>query len=252
MIPLKLTTRNDRGPALLLIHGFPLDHRIWQSQIEKLPFSVRLVAPDLRGCGASPLPPGPCAIDDYARDLLTLMNEQRADKFYVAGHSMGGYIVFSLLRQAPNRILGAALVSSRALPDTDEGRKARETVAQRAEHEGPGFLADSMPPKAVGDAPPTGVLEELRTIISQAQPAGVAAAARAMAGRIDSTPGLAHISCPVVVLAGRQDKIVPAMESEAMANGIPGSKLVWCERSGHVPMLEEADLVTRTLAALAR
>jgi pimeloyl-ACP methyl ester carboxylesterase len=252
MIPLKLTTRNDRGPALLLIHGFPLDHRIWQSQIEKLPFSVRLVVPDLRGCGASPLPPGPCAIDDYARDLLTLMNEQRADKFYVAGHSMGGYIVFSLLRQAPNRILGAALVSSRALPDTDDGRKTRETVAQRAEHEGPGFLADSMPAKAVGDAPPPGVLDTLRTIISQAQPAGVAAAARAMAGRIDSTPGLARISSPVVVLAGRQDKIVPAAESEAMAKGIPGAKLVWCERSGHVPMLEEADLVTRELASLAR
>ena len=252
MIPLKLTTRNDKGPALLLIHGFPLDHRIWQSQIEKLPFSIRLLAPDLRGCGASPLPPGPCAIDDYARDLLTLMNEQRADKFYVAGHSMGGYVVFSLLRQAPSRILGAALVSSRAFPDTEEGRKTRETVAQRAEREGPGFLADSMPAKAVGDAPPPGVLDTLKTIISQAQPAGVAAAARAMAGRIDSTPGLARISCPVTVFAGRQDKIVPPAESEAMAKAIPGAKLVWCERSGHVPMMEEADLVTRELASLAR
>jgi len=252
MIPLKVTTRNDKGPALLLIHGFPLDHRIWQSQLEKLPFSVRVLAPDLRGCGASPLPPGPCTIDDYARDLLTLMNEQRSDKFYVAGHSMGGYIVFSLLRHAPGRILGAALVSSRALPDTEEGRRARETVAQRAEHEGPGFLADSMPAKAVGDAPPAGVLDTLKTIMSQSQPAGVAAAARAMAGRIDSTPGLARISCPVLVLAGRQDKIIPAAESEAMAKGIPGAKLVWGERSGHVPMLEEADLVTRELAALVK
>jgi pimeloyl-ACP methyl ester carboxylesterase len=252
MIPLMLTTRNDRGPALLLVHGFPLDHRIWQPQIEKLPFSIRLFVPDLRGCGASPLPPGPCSIDDYARDLLGLMNEQRVDRFYVAGHSMGGYIVFSLLRQAPGRILGAALVSSRAGPDTEEGRRTRETVARRAEQEGPGFLADSMPAKAVGDAPPPGVLDTLRTIMSQAQPAGAAAAARAMAGRIDSTPGLARISCPVVVLAGRQDKIVPAAESEAMSNGIPGARLVWCDRSGHVPMLEEADLVTRELGALAR
>src|SRR5436190_3099881 len=120
MIPLKLTTRKDDGPALLLIHGYPLDARIWQNQVERLPFSLRLFAPDLRGCGASPLPPGPCGIDDYARDLLMLMNEHRVDKFYAAGHSMGGYIVFSLLRQAPNRILGAALVSSRALPDSEE------------------------------------------------------------------------------------------------------------------------------------
>jgi pimeloyl-ACP methyl ester carboxylesterase len=252
MIPLNVTTRNDQGPALLLIHGFPLDHRIWRAQIDNLPVSLRLLVPDLRGCGGSPLPPGPCGIDDYARDLLDLMTERKIDRFYVAGHSMGGYIVFSMLRQAAGRILGAALVSSRALPDTEEGRKTRETVAQRAEKEGPGFLADSMPAKAVGDAPPDGVLDTMRTIIRQAPAAGVAAAARAMAGRVDSTPGLSRIACPTVVFAGRQDKIVPPAESEAMAKGIPGAKRVWCERSGHVPMLEEPDLVTRELAGLVR
>lgn len=252
MIPLQVTTRNDQGPALLLVHGFPLDHRIWTSQIGKLPFSLRLFAPDLRGCGKSPLPPGPSGIDDYARDLLDLMSDRKVERFYVAGHSMGGYIVFSMLRQAASRILGAALVSSRALPDTEEGRRTRETVAARAEKEGPGFLADSMPPKAVGDDPPAGVLDTLGTIIRQAPAAGVAAAARAMARRVDSTPGLARIACPTVVLAGRQDKIVPPAESEAMARGIPGARLLWCERSGHVPMLEEPDLVTRELGALVR
>src|SRR5882672_559232 len=151
MIPLKVLHRNDKGPALLLIHGFPLDQRLWQNQIDRLPFALRLIVPDLRGCGGSPLPPGPCAIDDYGRDLLSLMNELKAERFYVAGHSMGGYIVFSMLRQAPARILGAAFVSSRALPDTDEGRKARLATAERAEREGPGFLADAMPAKAVGN-----------------------------------------------------------------------------------------------------
>lgn len=252
MIPLKSTTRKDKGPALLLLHGFPLDHRIWQNQIDKLPYDIRLIAPDLRGHGHSPLPPGPCGIDDYARDLLTLMNEHRIDRFYAAGHSMGGYIVFAMLRMAPQRILGAALVSSRALPDTDEGRKTREATATRAEQEGPGFLADSMPAKAVGNEPPPGVVDTLKTVISEAQPAGVAAAARAMAARIDSTPGLARITCPTVVFAGRQDKIVPPAESEAMAKGIPGAKLVWCEKSGHVPMLEEWELVNRELAAFVK
>jgi len=80
----------------------------------------------------------------------------------------------------------------------------------------------------------------------------VAAAARAMASRPDATPHLGRISCPTVVFAGRHDKIVPAAESEAMAKAIPGAKLVWCETSGHVPMLEEPELVTRELAALAR
>lgn len=250
MSELDFTVRGDVGPALLLIHGFPLDRRIWQQMTPKIPASVRLVVPDLRGHGKSALPPGPCTIDDYARDLLGLMDRLSIPKFTVAGHSMGGYIVFALHRIAPDRIHGAALVSSRALPDNDEGRKTREATAQRAEKEGPGFLASTMPEKAVGDAPPPGVLDTLRTVIRGAQAQGVAAASRAMASRPDATPQLSKIAFPTVVFAGRGDKIVPPAESEAMAKGIPGAKLVWCEQSGHVPMLEEPDLVARELTAL--
>jgi 3-oxoadipate enol-lactonase len=252
MAKMDFSVRSDRGdgPPLVLIHGFPLDRRIWQAQVEKLPLSIRLLVPDLRGHGASPLPPGPCTIEDYARDVLELMDGAKAKRFAVAGHSMGGYIVFALLRLAPERIAGAALVSSRALPDSEEVRKTRETVAQRAEKEGPGFLAETMPARAVGADPTPAVLRTLKTIMGSAQPRGVAAAARAMAGRPDATPNLGRISCPTVVLAGRQDKIIPPSESEAMAKAIPGAKLVWCERSGHVPMLEEPDLVTRELGAL--
>jgi 3-oxoadipate enol-lactonase len=252
MAKMDFSVRKDRvdGPPLVLIHGFPLDRRIWQPQAEKLPQSIHLLMPDLRGHGASPLPPGPCTIEDYARDVLELMDLVKAKRFHVAGHSMGGYIVFALLRMAPERIAGAALVSSRALADTDEVRKTRETVARRAEQEGPGFLAETMPARAVGADPSPALLGTLKTIMSAAQPAGVAAAARAMAARPDATPNLGRISCPTVVFAGRHDKIVPASESEAMAKAIPGARLVWCERSGHVPMLEEPDLVTRELGAL--
>ena len=250
MSDMDFTVRGESGPALLLIHGFPLDRRIWDSVAAKIPPSIRLILPDLRGHGKSALPPGPCAIDDYARDLLELMDKLSIPKFFVAGHSMGGYIVFALHRIAPDRIAGAALVSSRALPDNEDGKKAREATAQRAQKEGPGFLAGSMPDRAVGSAPAPGVLDTLRTVIRSAQGKGVAAASRAMASRPDATPQLPKIAFPTVVFAGRGDKIVPAAESEAMATAIPGAKLVWCEKSGHVPMLEEPDLVARELAAL--
>jgi pimeloyl-ACP methyl ester carboxylesterase len=184
--------------------------------------------------------------------MLEIMDSSGVNRFAAAGHSMGGYIVFALLRLAPERISAAAFVSSRALPDTEDARKIREAVAQRAEKEGPGFLAATMPEKAVGSNPPPGVLDTLRTIIREAQPKGVAAAARAMAARPDATQQLSKISCPTVVFAGRQDKIVPAAESESMAKAIPGAKLVWCENSGHVPMLEEPDLVARELTALVK
>lgn len=238
--------------TLLLVHGFPLDRRIWTPVIERLPSTLRVVDPDLPGCGKEPLPTGPMTMDDYARHLLERMDAQGHRKFFVAGHSMGGYILFAMLRQAPDRIAGGALVSSRALPESEDGRKMRETVALRAEKEGPGFLVATMPEKAVGNEPPPGVIDAIRAVIREAQPKGVAAAARAMAARPDATPQLGAIACPIVVFAGRQDKIVPASESEAMAKAIPGARLVWCERSGHVPMLEEPDLVARELADLAR
>ena len=238
--------------TLLLIHGFPLDHRIWKEVTRRLPASIEVVAPDLPGCGATPLPPATVTMDEYSRHLLRLMDGRGTRKFFVAGHSMGGYILFAMLRQAPERIAGGALVSSRAMADNDEGRKAREAVAQRAEKEGAGFLVGTMPEKAVGNEPPPGVLETMRAVIGDSTAAGVAAMARAMAARPDATPQLGSIRCPMVVFAGRQDKIVPPAESEAMAKGIPGAKLVWCERSGHVPMLEEPDLVARELAALVK
>lgn len=237
--------------TLLLVHGFPLDRRIWKDVLTRLPSTIDVVAPDLPGCGETPLPSPTMSMDDYSRHLLKLMDGKGVPKFFVAGHSMGGYILLAMLRLYPDRIAGGALVSSRALPDNEEGRKQRETVAQRAEKEGPGFLVSTMPEKAVGNEPPPGVVDTLRTVIRAATPQGIAAMARGMAVRPDATPHLGAIRCPIVVFAGRQDKIVPPSESEAMAKAIPGANLVWCERSGHVPMLEEPDLVARELAALA-
>ena len=243
-------SRQAKGPGLLLIHGFPLDHRIWTDVIGRLPTTLDLFAPDLPGCGGSGLPETTWTIDEYARHLLQQMDFRGFQKFFVAGHSMGGYILLAMHRLAPDRIAGGALVSSRALADNEEARKTREATAQRAEKEGIEFLATTMPEKAVGNQPPPGVVDTLRSIIRAANPKGVAAASRAMATRPDATPHLGAIACPIVVFAGRQDKIVPNAESEAMAKAIPGAKLVWCERSGHVPMLEEPDLVAHGLSAL--
>jgi pimeloyl-ACP methyl ester carboxylesterase len=243
----------DQIPAtpLLLIHGFPLDGRIWDKVTPGIRIKT-LVIPDLPGHGKSPQLPGPVSIEDYAREMLKIMDFAKAERFAVAGHSMGGYIAFALLRLAPERISALALVSSRALPDNDEMKKTREATAQRAEKEGPGFLAATMPDRAVGSSPPPGVVDTLRKIIREAKPKGVAADSRAMAARPDATPQLGQIKVPTLVFAGRGDKIVPAAESEAMAKAIPGAKLVWCENSGHVPMLEEPELVARELTELMK
>lgn len=239
-----------RGPALLLVHGFPLDRRTWEAQVDGLAGRCRVVAPDLPGFGASSGSPFPAGLDDAARALLGLMDRLGLERFAAAGHSMGGYILFALHRLAPGRLSAAALVSTRAHADSPEGRKTREETAQRALREGTAFLAESMPARMTAPGASPALLERLRRIMQGAGGAAVAAASRAMAARPDATPQLANLSCPTLVLAGRQDKIVPAAESEAMARAIHGARLAWGEGSGHLPMMEEPDLVTRELGAL--
>lgn len=118
-------------------------------------------------------------------------------------------------------------------------------MAQRA---GPGFLADSMPVKPFGSLP--SAEESLKAVMRSASPAGTATAARAMATRPDARSQLGGIRVPAVVLAGRNDAVVPPSESEAMSAAIPDARLAWPERSGHLPMLEAPDLVTSALVGL--
>src|SRR2546427_7921628 len=129
------------GPAILLIHGFPLDRRIWEAQIERLAASrCRVVAPDLPGFGKSPpLSPAPANLEGYARVLLEHMDSLGLKRFAAAGHSMGGYVLFALHRLAPDRLGAAALVSTRAKADGDEARRTPEETAQRALRQGASF-----------------------------------------------------------------------------------------------------------------
>ncbi len=240
-----------KGNPLVLIHGFPLDGRIWEGQLELLAKSGRVLVPDLPGFGRTP--PAPMAsMEAYAREILALMDGLGLRRFAVAGHSMGGYVALALQRLAPARLSGLALVSSRATADTEEGRKAREVVARRVEAEGVGFLAETAAGRMFGPAPGEALLKRVQGIMGSQSAAGVAAAARAMGTRPEARLQLRSISCPALVIAGRHDQIVPAAESEGMAAAIRQARLVWAEGSGHLPMLEEPERVAKELAAFNR
>ncbi|MGH7658547.1 MAG: alpha/beta fold hydrolase, partial [Gemmatimonadales bacterium] len=85
------------GPAVLFIHGYPLDHRIWDPQLNGLE-GWRRIAPDLRGFGHSPAPAGVTGLADYAADLGATLDALEVEQAVVVGLSMGGYIAFECLR----------------------------------------------------------------------------------------------------------------------------------------------------------
>ena len=125
-------------------------------------------------------------------------------------------------------------------------------LAQKVQREGVRFLAETMPDRLLHVEAPTTAMETVRDIITMASTTGVIGALRGMAERPDSTPQLAALKFPVLVIGGKGDRIVPPAETGEMAEAIPGARMLWMERSGHMPMMEEPAAVTEALAAFMK
>jgi pimeloyl-ACP methyl ester carboxylesterase len=234
--------------VVLLLHAFPLHSGMWARQIAALERRHRVIAPDYRGLGRSAPSPQPSAMDLLAEDVRALLQHLRIERAAVVGLSMGGYLSFELYRRAPGLFRGLALCDTRAGADTPEGAAGREKFAQTAIEKGLGWVSDEMIPKLLRPQPDPANVKEVRDLIAHGTPAGVAAAQRGMARRPDSTPTLAAISCPTLVVVGEQDGLTPPAESERMAAAVKGAKLVRIPAAGHLSNLESPAAFNDALA----
>jgi pimeloyl-ACP methyl ester carboxylesterase len=235
------TTFDDTGGPhvpLVLIHGFPLDRTVWAAQAKGLGRAARVIAPDLRGFGGTPLPDGPVSMDTYAADVAALLDALGVDRAVVGGVSMGGYVAFAFRRLFPARVRALVLVDTRPGPDAAEGRKARDEMAALARSAGAAAVAARMLPKMVGSGAAPDYGRSLSGLMSRQPVAGIVAALGAMRDRADSTPDLARIAVPALVVSGAEDALVPKTEAEAMAKAIPGARLALLPGVGHLPNFE--------------
>ncbi|HEY3449000.1 MAG TPA: alpha/beta fold hydrolase [Myxococcales bacterium] len=226
------------GPALLLLHAFPLSSSMWIKQANDLKDHYRVLAPDFPGFGKSELLPQPATIDLYAQVALALLDAAKVEKATVLGLSMGGYVAFELWSRAKDRVAALALCDTKATPDSADARKSREATAHAVEDDGIGVLAERMIPNLVSPAAPDALKRDIEKMITENSADGAAAALRAMAQRKDFTGSLKDIACPTLVVVGDHDTVTPAAEGQALANAIPGAKLVQIPGSGHLSNLE--------------
>jgi 3-oxoadipate enol-lactonase len=237
------------GPAVLLIHGFPLNRRLWRPQLAAFP-GWQCIAPDLRGFGRSRTSEPTQGISQYADDMVVLLDALKIRQAVVCGLSMGGYVALEFTRRYPERLLALGLLSTRAEPDTADGKNARDATIRLVEQDGLSALADNMIPRLLGRAPQPGVVRAVRRMIVGSSLVGVVAAIRAMRERNDAGPVLAGIRVPTLVLAGRDDTLIPASTAEVMSLAIPGSRLAIVEHTGHLAPLEQPAPVNRAIAEL--
>lgn len=229
------------GPAVLLVHGFPLDRSMWRRVASSLT-GWRRIAPDLRGLGLSEAPPSGYTMTDYAEDLVALLDTVRVDAGVVCGFSMGGYVALELLRRHPERVRALVLANTRAVPDDAAGRERRDATIARIRRDGPGFLADEMLPRLLAPASLAAmpdVVREVRGMMGVHTAAGLVGALEAMRDRESAVPLLGTVTVPTLVLHGSDDQLIPLAEARAMAEAIPGAQFAVIPGAGHMAPVEQ-------------
>ena len=240
----------EGGFPVLLLHGFPLDRTMWARQAEALAAAgYRVLAPDLRGHGKSPVGAEPATMELMAKDVARLVLGAGAGRFALVGFSMGGYVAFELWREMPQRVAGLALVDTRAEPDPPEAREGRAKTAASVRRKGTEVLAESMLPKLLTEGAPDALKEEVRRVILANPKKGAADALLGMAERADARELLPKMDVPSLVLVGAQDPVTPPDAARAMAQALPRAELVVVEGAAHLTPVERPDEVTRALLA---
>lgn len=230
------------GRPLVLLHAFPLSSAMWLSQREGLAEVCRVITPDQRGFGGTPLGHDPPSLDEAADDLAALLDARGLDRVVLGGLSMGGYVAMAFLRRHPARVEALVLADTRAGADSPEGRAKRERIADAVlTEEGASIVVDEVLGTLVGEttmARRALVFGRVKAFVQAAPPYAVAWAQRAMAARPDSSPDLAATDVPTLVLVGEEDTLTPPSAAEGIVEIMPAARLVRLPGAGHLSAVE--------------
>jgi 3-oxoadipate enol-lactonase len=238
--------------ALVLLHAFPIGANLWEPQMRAIPKGWRLITPDLRGFGGSTELDSISAlsIGDYAEDIVDLLAELKVTRAVVGGCSMGGYAALALYQVAPQLFEGLVLANTRAGADSPESRANRRNMLALVDREGASGVAREMMPKLLGKTTHESNSDAesfVRRLIKQQSPVAIRGAIHRMMHRPDSTPLLAQVSVPTLVITGAEDEMIPVEESRRIASGIRGAKLVIIPGAGHLANLEQPEAFNAAL-----
>ena len=239
------------GPPILFVHGFPLSHSMWQPQVFTFAGDHRVIVPDLRGFGESDVTEGTVTMEQYADDLLALLDELNVNEPVVlCGLSMGGYIAWQFQQKYADRLRALILCDTRAIADTPEGAENRQRLAKMVIENGSAAVASAMLPNlfspATGDRDQS-VIDELRQTIAATSPQGIAAASLGMAERPDVTPLLSSIETPTLLIVGEDDGISTPEEMKTIADAMPNARLEVIPKAGHMSPLENPKSVNAAI-----
>ena len=250
------------GEPLLLVHGFPLDHSMWQRQIDFFQSNFRVICPDLPGFGASKPMSGFGELTagvKSAGDSESLSMESLADWLVAflnaiacvepvnyCGLSMGGYIGWQFWRRHPSRLKSMIAANTRASKDDELVRRARHMAAAQVRVSGAQSVADAMIEKLfylAGDQDPLEIeyIAKVHQTIFTTDPGVISAGQIGMSQRVDATDWLSEIGIPMLFIGGEFDSITPPAEMQSNAIAANNAPLETIPVAGHLTPLEQPD-----------
>jgi 3-oxoadipate enol-lactonase len=238
------------GPAVVLLHPFPVHHEFWLPVAESLASHYRLILPDLRGHGESGIGEGPATMQKHAGDIARVMDDADIGRAPIIGVSIGGYVLFEFWRQHRGRVTGLGLCNTKASADGPEARAGRLLAASDVLERGTEPFFESMLPKLFGRSTRENrpdVVTAALGMMRKMSPEDIAQVQRGMAQRPDSIDTLKTINVPTLIVTGNEDIMTGINEAELMRQYIAGSQLRVIPKAGHYSPWEQPGEVARLL-----
>jgi 3-oxoadipate enol-lactonase len=241
------------GEPVVFLHGYPLNHAMWQPQLEALSRGYQVVLLDLPGYGLAEEWPVPNTLADFSHKLHLILASRFPGPVTVVGHSFGGYVALQLYHDSPEQFAGLVLTNTRSEADTPEARNTRLATAKRLADPTQSLDVDGIARSLV--APTTWatqgpVAETARSMVRSARPSTAVATLQAIAGRPDLTPVLSTVRVPTLVVWGEEDQLIPPSQSQSMVARIPNGVGVGIPGAGHLPSLEAPEPFNRAMNEL--
>src|ERR1700761_1832616 len=243
-----------RGPCVVFLHPTPVDHFFWQPAAALLEPEYRVLLPDLPGHGLTPLGDEPVSIQSMGLAVLRLLDALSIESAIFCGCSIGGYLLYGLWRQAPERVKALGICRAQPHAGTPETRRAREATIAEIERHGTERFFDAMLDSLVG-APAKerdpDILHRLCAMMERMSAESAIAVQRALAARPDSRATAATIRVPTAVLAAALDRGSSPAEMRELANTVSSSSFYLLQEMGHYAPYEQPRLVGALLRRFA-
>jgi len=233
------------GPAVILLHGFPLCRQMWRPQVEALATAgYRVITPDLRGFGESEAPDGPHTMSIFADDVACLLVHLGIERVVVGGMSMGGYVLLNLVERYPHRVTAAMFLVTRAAADDEPARMRRSSLAAEVAAGRPQTVTDAFEGILFAGSTPAvrpELVAEVKTWMTATAPRGLVGGLLAMRDRKDYIDLLPSFDLPALVIGAEADRAVPPEHSRMLAEGLPNGRLCMIAEAGHMANLERPE-----------